>query len=199
MARRDAAARGIGNSLVAARAYALGTAAAGGRRARADPRAARGVPGGLPAEDRLAGERAVRRGLRVILGSALLAVLAFWLDARGIVTWPQVRDQAGEIAATIRNAVTAADPGLVKELKWNIPFDWTRLHAPVELEGLPEGPWQGIQGSNLALAALVLLASALSGRRLTGFLALVAAAIALFGAKAGMTLPAHLGALRLRR
>ena len=130
------------------------------------------------------------RGLRVILGSALLAVLAFWLDARGIVTWPQVRDQAGEIAATIRNAVTAADPGLVKELKWNIPFDWTRLHAPVELEGLPAGPWQGIQGSNLALAALVLLGSALSGHRLTGFLALVAAAIALFGAKAGMTLPA---------
>ena len=143
VARRDAAARGIGNSLITARACAMGTPSAGGRLARADPRAARGVPGAPPAEDRLAGQP--RCSVEVFGSCSACAPgrAGFLARRSGHRHLAAGARPGGEIAATIGNAVTTADPGLLKEVKWNIPFDATRLDAPVVIEGLPEGPWAG--------------------------------------------------------
>jgi serine/threonine protein kinase len=146
-------------------------------------------PGALRRRTDALGNVLFGRGLRLLLGTVLLAVLACWLDSRGIVTWPQVRDQAGEIAATVGNAVSTADPALLRELKWNIPLDQSVLREPVDFPWLPEGPWKGIQASNVIVAALILLASTIAGRKGVGLAALAAAAIALFGAQFGVELP----------
>ncbi len=53
------------------------------------------------------------RGLRFLLGLALLALLAVWLDAKGIVTGHQVQVQAAELYQVVRRAATAADPGIL--------------------------------------------------------------------------------------
>jgi hypothetical protein len=128
------------------------------------------------------------RRLRFLVGSGLVVLLAVWLDARSIITSSQVREQAGEIASTLRRAVLEADPGVLRELKWTSPIDWKRLDEPVDFDGLPEGPWKGIRGANLAVAAIVLLASTFSGRHVTGLAALLAAFVALLGVRAGMAL-----------
>jgi serine/threonine protein kinase len=129
------------------------------------------------------------RRLRFLLGSVLLVLLAFWLDARGIVTRSQVREQAGEIASTLRRAVLEADPGVLRELRWKTSIERKRLDEPVDFDGLPEGPWKGIPGANLAIAAIVLLASTFSGHHITGLAAFLAALVALFGGRTGIMLP----------
>lgn len=62
------------------------------------------------------------RRLRFLLGAALLALLAIWMDAKGIVTVSQGRDQVAELYRVSRGAVESADPNFFRQLKWNIPY-----------------------------------------------------------------------------
>lgn len=136
------------------------------------------------------GDMLLGRGLRFLLGMALLVVLALWLDAQGIVTWPQVRQQVSNITETLVESARAADPERLKTLKWEISLDLDRLRDPVTLTWLPEGPWDDIPASNVAFAALILLASTISPRRVAGLTAIAATFVALFGTRCGLHLPA---------
>ncbi len=129
------------------------------------------------------------RGLRFLMAAALLGLLAVWLDARGIITAGQVREQAEHVRQVWHRASVSADPKILLELRWKIPIDWRRLQEPLELDWLPAGPWQTVRGMSLAGAAMILLLSLRSTRKRTGFLALLGAGIALAGAELGLTVP----------
>ena len=132
------------------------------------------------------------RTIRFLLGAWLLVVLAVWLDASGIVTARQVQDQAIEISRVVRTAAEARDPALLREMSWKIPLDWNRLEQPIETRfylppTLRRRLWDfEIFASNLGVAGLGLLLSTFWGRRWTGFFALLAAFLALFGAQIGV-------------
>jgi hypothetical protein len=132
------------------------------------------------------------RTLRLVLGTWLLVILAVWLDASGIVTARQVQDQAAEISRVMRTAAEVRDPALLREMSWKIPLEWNRLEQPIETSFfLPPtlGHWLWrceIFASNLGVAGLGLLFSTFWARRWTGFFALVAAFLALFGAQIGV-------------
>ena len=135
------------------------------------------------------------RGLRFLLASGLLAGFALWLDAKGIVTAGQVREQAVELNRVARRAILASDPSLLRELTWNLAVDWRQLDQPLGIDRLPAGPWTEIHGSNLGSAGLILLFSTLSRRKVTALMALLGAVLALFGGRWGASIPAIFGAL----
>ena len=135
------------------------------------------------------------RGLRFLLGLALLALFAVWLDANGILTAGQVRDQTVEVYQVARRAAGAADPRILRELRWDVSLDSKRLNAPVELPWLPGSLGSKITGRNLGAAALILLVSVLSGRKLAGLLALLGSALTLFGPRWGVFITAILDRL----
>jgi hypothetical protein len=129
------------------------------------------------------------RGVRFLLGGGLLVILATWLDASGILTFRQIREQTTEVHQVMTKAVRDADPGILRELKWKLPVDWSRLAEPVEI--FVPGALAGtkLPPANLGFAVLILLFSLFSGRRLTGFLAILGAAVALFGPRWGVSWP----------
>lgn len=130
------------------------------------------------------------RGLRFLLGAALLALFAIWMDAKGIVTASQVREQAAELYRVSRGAVESADPSFFRQLKWNIPWDWQRLAEPLDFPWLADVLGRTLPGSNLVVAATILLISLFSRRRITGFLALVGSLLTLFAPRWGLAIPA---------
>jgi hypothetical protein len=130
------------------------------------------------------------RGTRFLLGSGLLILFAAWLDASGIITVAQVRDQARQIDQVTRRAIQSADPAVLRELRWGISWDWQRLEEPVAVFSFPVSPRTAIEGANLGAATLFLLLSLLSGRRITGFLAILASGLSLFGPLWGVVIPA---------
>jgi hypothetical protein len=130
------------------------------------------------------------RRLRFLLGAALLALLAIWMDAQGIVTPSQVREQAAELDRVWRGAVEPADPTFFRQLKWNIPWEWQRLAEPLDFPWLADVFGRTLPGSNLVVAAAILLFSLPPRRRVTGFLALVGSLLALFGPRWGLAIPA---------
>ena len=130
------------------------------------------------------------RTVRLLLGAWLLLILAVWLDASGIVTAGQVQDQAIEISRVVHTAAEARDPALLREMSWKIPLDWTRLEQPIETSSTcPRrcAPALGLRDLRLEprRRGLGLLLSTFWGRRWTGFFALLAAFLALFGAQIG--------------
>jgi hypothetical protein len=131
------------------------------------------------------------RSLRFLLGAWLLVILAIWLDASGIVTARQIQDQAAEISRVVHEAADARDPGPLREISWKIPLDWNRLEQPIETTFFFRAalslrlPHFEIYASNLGVAGLGLLVSTLWGRRWTGFFALLATFLVLFGAQVG--------------
>jgi hypothetical protein len=129
------------------------------------------------------------RGVRFLLGGGLMVILATWLDASGILTFRQIREQTTEVHQVVRRAVRDADPGILRELKWHLRVEWSRLAEPVEI--LVPGGLAGtkLPPANLGVAVLILLFSLLSGRRLTGFLAILGAAVALFAPRWGAAVP----------
>jgi hypothetical protein len=129
------------------------------------------------------------RALRLVLAVALLIGFAMWLDAKKIITAGQVREQAAELYRVAHDAARAADPGLLRELKWTIPLDWRRMDEALGLDWLPVHPSNQIHGVNVAGAALILVASTFSPRRVTALLGILGAAVALFGAPAGLLIP----------
>lgn len=130
------------------------------------------------------------RGLRFLLGAAQLVLLAFWMDAKGIVTVSQVREQAAELYRVSRRAVESADPSSFRQLKWNIPWDWHRLADPFDFPWLVDILGKTLPALNIAVSAAILLISLFSKRRLTGLLALVGSLVALFGPRWGLAIPA---------
>jgi len=138
----------------------------------------------------LAASLVLGRGLRFLLGVVLLGLFAFWLDAKGILTGRQVRDQAVEIYQVAHRAATAADPGILRELRWDLSVEWKRLLEPVDVPWLRESLGMQIPGANLAASGVLLLVSVLSGRKLTGLLALLGATLALFGPRWGLVITA---------
>jgi hypothetical protein len=138
--------------------------------------------------DTLAG-RLLGRRLRFLLGAALLALCAAWLDAAGIITARGVRDKVSEVTRVARKAIDSSDPGVLREVRWNIALDWKRLEEPVGLGWLPDGTSGGIHGSNLGLAGSILILSTMFGRRVVGFMALVGSALILLWPRAGVTIP----------
>jgi hypothetical protein len=135
------------------------------------------------------------RRLRFLLGAALLALFAIWMDAKGIVTASQVREQAAELYRVSRGAVESADPSVFRELRWNLTVEWRRLEEPLGVDWLPPDPWNGIHGSNLAGAGIILLASTLFRRKVTGFLALLGTFLVLLGPHWGVRIPGISGRL----
>ncbi len=129
------------------------------------------------------------RGPRFLLGAALLVLLAISMDAKGIVTGSQVREQVAEVYRVSRGAVEAADPTLFRQLKWHIPWVWRRLAEPLDFPWLADACGRTLPGSNLVVAAAILLISLPSRRRVTGFLALVGSLLALFGPRWGLAIP----------
>jgi hypothetical protein len=127
-------------------------------------------------------------GLRLLLALALLIVLVIWLDARGILTFGQVRAQWTEIDHAVQDAMRASEIGRLRDVKWIIAPDWRRLEEPVDFAWVTDLVGNWVRGSNLAVAAALLLVSTFSGRRFVGLMALVGAAVALFGARWGLTL-----------
>ena len=130
------------------------------------------------------------RGLRFLLGLALLALLAVWLDAKRIVTGHQVQVQTAELYHVVRRAATAADPGILREARWDLSLEWKRLLERVDFPWLPEAEGTQMPGASLGTAALILLVSVLSGRKVAGLLAILGAALALFGPRLGVVIPA---------
>ncbi len=128
------------------------------------------------------------RATRFVLASALLVLLATWMDAQGIVTANQVRDQAAEVYRVWRRSFKSADPSLLRELKWNIPWDWQRLAQPVASPWPDEILGKAPLGQNVLVAAVILLISLFSSRRVRGLLALAGSAVALFGPRWGLTI-----------
>lgn len=55
---------------------------------------------------------------------------------------------------------------------------------------LPEAEGTRMPGASLGTAALILLVSVLSGRKVAGLLAILGAALALFGPRLGVVIPA---------
>ena len=86
------------------------------------------------------------RGIRFLLASALLVLLAVWMDAKGIVTANQVRAQGDEIYRVWRRSFKSADPSLLRELKWSIPWDWTAWLNPSRSPGWMRS-WESATGS----------------------------------------------------
>jgi hypothetical protein len=132
------------------------------------------------------------RMTRFLLAVLLLGVFAFWLDQQGILTAAQVRGQLSSAFAVIDRAVRNADAGRLRDLSWNLSLDWRRLREPVELPLFTDLVGKGLPAANLGVAGLVLAVSILSGRKVTGFFALLGAAISLFGPRTGFALPASL-------
>jgi hypothetical protein len=130
------------------------------------------------------------RGIRFLMGAGLFILFAVWLDASGIVTVTQVRDQAREIDRVIRRAMQSADAAILRELRWGISWDWQRLQDPIAILLFPVSQKTAIVGANLGVAALILILSLFSGRKITGFLALLASALTLFGPLWGVVIPA---------
>jgi hypothetical protein len=138
--------------------------------------------------DSLAGMFLGRR-LRFLLGAALLVLFAAWLDAEGIITAQQVRDQTAQIAQITRKAIDASDPAVLREVQWNIPLDSRRLEEPVDWDWLPTDLRGGLHGSDLAVGTLILLISTFSRRKLVGAMALIGTALVLLWPRANLTVP----------
>jgi hypothetical protein len=129
---------------------------------------------------------------RFLLAGLLLGVFAFWLDQQGVLTAAQVRGQFSSAFAVIDRAVRDADAGRLRDLSWNLSIDWRRLREPVVLPLFADLAGKVLPAANLGIAGLVLAVSMLSGRRVTGFFALLGAAISLLGPRMGFALPASL-------
>jgi hypothetical protein len=121
--------------------------------------------------------------VRLLLSLFLFAVLATWLDASGILTFGQLRAQWTEIDHAVQDAMRSSDIRRLRDVKWVLSLDSGRLEEPVVLPWLTALVGDSIRGANLAVAAAVLLISTFSGRRIVGFMALLGAAVALFGAR----------------
>ena len=132
------------------------------------------------------------RGLRFLLSAAMLVLLAIWSDAHGILTFSQLREQAAELYRVSQAAVVAADPGLFRQLKWNIPGQWHRLADPLDFPWLHEVLGNSLPAFNLVVAATILLISLFARQRITAFLALAGTAVALFGPRWGLEIPSLL-------
>jgi hypothetical protein len=130
------------------------------------------------------------RGLRFILGGTLVSVFILWLDASGIITAPQVAEQAAEVNRVIRKALETSDLQVMREVHWTIPLDWKRLEEPVHLPGHPAGPAQAIHGADLAVASALLLFSSVVSSRFTGLFALCGSVVVLLGPRWGLFIPA---------
>jgi eukaryotic-like serine/threonine-protein kinase len=130
------------------------------------------------------------RGLRFLLGGGIFVLFAVWLDANGILTFRQVQEQSIEIGQAIRRAARLSDPGLLREMRWNLSLDWQRLAEPVDFIGIGEALKTRVSAANLGTAGLLLLFSVFSGRKIAGFLAILGAAICLFGPRWGVAIPA---------
>jgi eukaryotic-like serine/threonine-protein kinase len=132
------------------------------------------------------------RGLRFPLGAALAVLLAIWMDAKGILTVSQVREQAAELYRVSRGAVESADPAFFRQLKWKIPWEWHRLAEPLDFPWIVDFLGRTLPAFNLVVAATILIFSLFSRRRVTGLLALVGSLVALFGPRWGLAVPALL-------
>jgi hypothetical protein len=130
------------------------------------------------------------RGLRLLLGGVLFVLFAVWLDATGILTFRQLNGQVTEIGKVIDKAVHSGRLKDLGELRWNLSLDLRRLNEPVEFSGLRDAIKPELPAANLATAALILLLSAFSSRKVTGFWALLGAALCLFGPRCGLAVPA---------
>jgi hypothetical protein len=73
-------------------------------------------------------------------------------------------------------------------MSWKFVVDWSRLEQPLNSGYLPRGLGGEVFGANAGVAGIGLLLSAFWGRRRTGFLALLAAILVLFGARMGLVL-----------
>ena len=111
------------------------------------------------------------RGIRFLLGCGLFVLLGVWLDAKGVVTFRQVRAQAIEIGRAVDKAVHSADLKDLLAMHWDLSLDWDRLAEPVEFPGLGDVIGKALPAANLGAAALILMLSLFSGRKITGFLA----------------------------
>ena len=120
------------------------------------------------------------RRIRLLLGILLLSAFAVWVDRKGILTSSQVRDQAVAISQVVQQAFHSADLHQLRDLRWELSVDWRRLTEPLELTW-PTAVAGTTQGANLAVSALILLASCFFRRRLTGFLALLGSILCLMG------------------
>jgi hypothetical protein len=129
-------------------------------------------------------------GLRLLLAIAFFVLFAYWLDARGILTFGQLRAQGVEIDHAVQDAMRASDIGRLREVKWILSVDRGRLEDPVDLPWLTDLVGGSVHGSNLAVAAGILLLSTFSSRRFVGLTALVGAAVTLFGARWSLALAA---------
>ena len=69
-------------------------------------------------------------------------------------------------------------------------LEWRRLAEPSDFPWLADVFGSTLPGSNLVVAAAILLISLPSRRRVTGFLALVGSLLALFGPRWGLAIPA---------
>jgi hypothetical protein len=127
-------------------------------------------------------------GLRLLLAILLFLAFAVWLDTRGILTFSQLRTQAVEVDHAVQDAMRASDLGRLREVKWILSVDWRRLEEPVDFPWLTDVIGDSVRGSNLAVAAGILLLSTFSGRRFVGLMALIGAAVAPFGARWGLAL-----------
>jgi hypothetical protein len=130
------------------------------------------------------------RGHRLLLGGGLFVLFAVWLDAKGILTFQQLKDQVMEIGKVIDRAVHSGALKELGEVRWNVSLDWRRLNEPIDFSGLNDAINPELPAANLATAALILLLSAFSGRKFMGFWALLGAALCLFGPRSGLALPA---------
>jgi hypothetical protein len=147
-------------------------------------------PGPLRRRIDVLGHTLLGRGLRFILGATFLAVFILWLDASGIVTAPQVAEQAAEVNRVMRKAFEASDLQVMREVRWTIPLDWKRLEEPVHLPGHPAGPAKAIHGADLAVASAILLFSSFFSSRITGFFALAGSLFVLVSPRWGLFIPA---------
>jgi hypothetical protein len=128
------------------------------------------------------------RGLRFLFGAALLVLFVVWVDANEIVTMGQVQEQASEVLRVVREAARSSDFGILREFRWTIPVNWARLEQPVDFDLLPSSLRGRIHGSDLGVAAAILLLSAFSARWRTGVFALLASLLVLFGPGMGLAI-----------
>jgi hypothetical protein len=132
------------------------------------------------------------RKLRFLLGALLFGLLAYWLDREGVLTSAQVRSEASKAFDVVRRAANSSDPGLLRELRWSQPVEWRRLREPLDVAQLSEFVGNRLPAANVGIAGLVLWASLLTPRRITGLFALLGAVAILLGPRWGLAVPALL-------
>ncbi|QEH32641.1 Serine/threonine-protein kinase PrkC [Aquisphaera giovannonii] len=123
---------------------------------------------------------------RFVAGMGLAGLLAAWLDARGIVTLNQVRDQVVEIGHAVTRAVRYANVEALRDISWSIRPGWSRFLECPDWPWIPE-PFRGrVPAMNVAAAAAMLLFSLFFERRIVAFAAILGAGLALAGPAWGL-------------